>query len=176
MSARVATWLAWSSWSLSVALVPTGLAFGILALSASLPPGRGPILPQIAVVDVLLLAYGSVGVRSPPDALRTGLVGSSAPLASRSRLPPPPPATPITVSTGKAALGPLRSSRPGSAYGSTSLCCSSPHAFYSCSSPTATRRLGVGVPWSGSWLSPAPGSFLRSPSRQESSTNHPRTP
>jgi hypothetical protein len=62
MSARVATWLAWSSWSLSVALVPTGLAFGILALSASLPPGRGPILPQIAVVDVLLLAYGSVGV------------------------------------------------------------------------------------------------------------------
>jgi hypothetical protein len=62
MSARIATWLAWSSWSLSVALVPTGLAFGVLALSASLPPGRGPILPQIAVVDVLLLAYGSVGV------------------------------------------------------------------------------------------------------------------
>src|SRR3712207_2412070 len=62
MSACVATWLAWSSWSLSVALVPTGFAFGVLALSASLPPSRGPILPQIVVVDVLLLAYGTVGV------------------------------------------------------------------------------------------------------------------
>jgi hypothetical protein len=61
MSRRNATLLAWSSWTLSVALVPTGLAFGILALSASLPPGREPILPQIAVVDVLILAYGTVG-------------------------------------------------------------------------------------------------------------------
>ena len=61
MSRRNATLLAWSSWTLSVALVPTGLAFGILALSASLPPGREPILTQIAVVDVLLLAYGTVG-------------------------------------------------------------------------------------------------------------------
>jgi hypothetical protein len=61
MSRRTAAWLAWSIWALSVAFVPTGLAFGILALSASLPPGREPILPQIAVVNVLLLAYGTVG-------------------------------------------------------------------------------------------------------------------
>jgi len=62
MSRRNATLLAWSSWMLSVALVPTGLALGVLSLSASLPPSRGPILPQIVVVDVLLLAYGTVGV------------------------------------------------------------------------------------------------------------------
>jgi hypothetical protein len=62
MSTRAAAWLAWSSWALSVTLVPTGLAFGVLALSASLPPSRGPILTQIAVVDVLILAYGTVGV------------------------------------------------------------------------------------------------------------------
>jgi hypothetical protein len=62
MSRRNATLLAWASWTLSVALVPTGLAFGVLSVSASLPPSRGPILPQIAVVDVLLLAYGTVGV------------------------------------------------------------------------------------------------------------------
>src|SRR5918992_2042456 len=61
MSRRNATLLAWSSWTLSVALVPVALSFGILALSASLPPGREPILTQIAVVDVLLLAYGTVG-------------------------------------------------------------------------------------------------------------------
>ena len=61
MSRRNTTVLAWSSWALSVALVPAGLAFGLLALSASLPPGREPILPQIAIVDVLLLAYGTVG-------------------------------------------------------------------------------------------------------------------
>jgi hypothetical protein len=60
ISAR-ATWLAWFSWVLSLALVPAGLAFGVLALSASLPPGREPILPLIAVEDVLLLAYGTVG-------------------------------------------------------------------------------------------------------------------
>ena len=53
--------LAWSSWALSVALVPVGFGFGVLALSASLPPGRGPLLPLISVVDVLLLAYGTVG-------------------------------------------------------------------------------------------------------------------
>jgi hypothetical protein len=62
MSRRNATLIAWSSWALSVALVPAGLAFGVLALSASLPPSREPILPQIAIVDVLLLAYGTVGV------------------------------------------------------------------------------------------------------------------
>ena len=62
MSRRNATLLAWASWALSVALVPAGLALGVLSLSASLPPSRGPILPQIAVVDVLLLAYGTVGV------------------------------------------------------------------------------------------------------------------
>ncbi len=44
MSRRNATLLAWSTWTLSVALVLTGLAFGILSLSASLPPGREPIL------------------------------------------------------------------------------------------------------------------------------------
>ena len=58
---KVITRLAWSSWALSVALVPAGLTFGVLALSASLPPGREPILPQIVVVNVLLLAYGTVG-------------------------------------------------------------------------------------------------------------------
>ncbi len=61
MSRRAAALLAWSFWALSVALVPVGLAFSVLALSASLPPGREPILPLIAVVDVLLFAYGTVG-------------------------------------------------------------------------------------------------------------------
>jgi hypothetical protein len=73
VSRRAAVLLAWSSWALSVALVPVGFAFGLLALSASLPPGREPILPQIAVVDVLLLAYGTVGVliasRRPGNAI-----------------------------------------------------------------------------------------------------------
>src|SRR5918997_7223665 len=91
MSRRNATVLAWSSWALSVALVPTGLAFGILALSASLPPGRGPILPQMVVVDVLLLAYGTVGVliasRRPENAIgwlfcATALVLAVASVAS----------------------------------------------------------------------------------------------
>ena len=61
MSYRASTLLAWSSWALSAALVPIGFAFGILALSASLPPGREPVLPLIAVTEVLLLAYGTVG-------------------------------------------------------------------------------------------------------------------
>jgi hypothetical protein len=73
VSHRAATLLAWSSWVLSVALVPVGLTFGVLALSASLPPGREPILPQIVVVDVLLLAYGTVGAlvvsRRPENAI-----------------------------------------------------------------------------------------------------------
>ena len=73
MSRHTATVLAWSSWALSVALVPAGLAFGVLALSASLPPGRGPILPQIVVVNALLLAYGMVGAliasRRPENAI-----------------------------------------------------------------------------------------------------------
>src|SRR5918997_1794341 len=61
MSRRAAALLAWSSWALSVALVPVGLAFGILALSAPLPPGRESMLPLIAVANVLLLTYGTVG-------------------------------------------------------------------------------------------------------------------
>ncbi|MGH3147624.1 MAG: hypothetical protein ACRDTR_17665 [Rubrobacter sp.] len=61
MSHRAAALFAWSSWALSVALVPVGFAFGVLALPASLPPGREPILPLITVVEVLLLAYGTVG-------------------------------------------------------------------------------------------------------------------
>jgi hypothetical protein len=73
VSRRTATRLAWSSWALSVALVPVALTFGILALSASLPPGREPILPQIAVVVVVLLAYGTVGAliasRRPGNAI-----------------------------------------------------------------------------------------------------------
>jgi hypothetical protein len=73
VSRRAAALLAWSSWALSVALVPVGFAFGLLALSASLPPGREPILPQIVVVSVLLLAYGTVGVliasRRPGNAI-----------------------------------------------------------------------------------------------------------
>jgi hypothetical protein len=73
VSRHTANLLAWSSWTLSVALVPAGLAFGVLALSASLPPGRESILPQIVVVDVLLLAYGTVGVliasRRPENAI-----------------------------------------------------------------------------------------------------------
>src|SRR5918997_4836428 len=73
MSRRAAALLAWSSWALSVALVPVGFAFGVLALSASLPPGREPILPLIAVVEVLLLAYGTVGAliasRRPGNAI-----------------------------------------------------------------------------------------------------------
>src|ERR687893_3262383 len=73
MSRRAATRLAWSSWALSVALVPAALTFGILALSAPLPPGREPILPQIAVVVVVLLAYGTVGAliasRQPENAI-----------------------------------------------------------------------------------------------------------
>ncbi len=44
-----------------MALVPFGFGFGLLALSAPLPPGREPILPLIAVVEVLLIAYGTVG-------------------------------------------------------------------------------------------------------------------
>jgi hypothetical protein len=73
VSRRAAALLAWSSWALSVALVPVGFAFGVLALSASLPPGREPILPLIAVVEVLLLAYGTVGAliasRRPGNAI-----------------------------------------------------------------------------------------------------------
>jgi hypothetical protein len=61
VSQRAAVLVAWSSWALSVAFVPAGLTFGVLALSASLPPGRESILPQIVVTDVLLLAYGTVG-------------------------------------------------------------------------------------------------------------------
>ncbi len=61
MSRRAAALLAWSSWALSVALVPVGFTFGVLALSASLPAGREPILPLIAVEEVLLLAYGTIG-------------------------------------------------------------------------------------------------------------------
>jgi hypothetical protein len=53
--------VAWCSWALSMTLVPVGLAFGFLTLSASLPPGREPILPLIAVVSILVLAYGTVG-------------------------------------------------------------------------------------------------------------------
>jgi hypothetical protein len=70
---RHAALFAWSSWALSVALVPVALAFGFLALSASLPPGREPILPLVAVVEVLLLAYGTVGAlvasRRPGNAI-----------------------------------------------------------------------------------------------------------
>ena len=73
MSRRAAFLLAWSSWALSVALVPVGFTFGTLALSASLPQGRTPMLPLIAVVDVLLLAYGTVGAliasRRPGNAI-----------------------------------------------------------------------------------------------------------
>ena len=73
MSQRAAAVAAWSSWALSVALVPAGLTFGVFALSASLPPGRETILPQIVVVDVLLLAYGTVGAliasRRPENAI-----------------------------------------------------------------------------------------------------------
>ena len=73
MSHRASTLFAWSSWALSVALVPVGFAFGVLALSASLPPGREPLLPQIAITEVLLLAYGTVGVliavRRPENAI-----------------------------------------------------------------------------------------------------------
>jgi hypothetical protein len=58
---------------LSVALVPIGFAFGVLALSASLPPGREPVLPLIAITEVLLLAYGTVGAliasRRPENAI-----------------------------------------------------------------------------------------------------------
>jgi hypothetical protein len=73
MSRRAAALLAWSSWALSVALVPVGFVFSVLALSASLPPGREPILPLIAVMEVLLLAYGTVGAliasRRPGNAI-----------------------------------------------------------------------------------------------------------
>jgi hypothetical protein len=73
VSHRASTLFAWSSWALSVALVPIGFAFGVLALSASLPPGREPILPQIAITEVLLLAYGTVGAliasRRPENAI-----------------------------------------------------------------------------------------------------------
>ena len=72
MSRRAAT-VAWSSWALSVALVPVGLGFGFFAFSAPLPPGREPILPLIAVTEVLLLAYGTVGAlvasRRPGNAI-----------------------------------------------------------------------------------------------------------
>jgi hypothetical protein len=58
---------------LSVVLVPIGFAFGVLALSASLPPGREPVLPLIAVTEVLLLASGTVGAliasRRPENAI-----------------------------------------------------------------------------------------------------------
>jgi hypothetical protein len=73
VSHRASILFAWSSWALSVALVPVGFAFGVLALSASLPPGREPILPQIAITGVLLLAYGTVGAliasRRPENAI-----------------------------------------------------------------------------------------------------------
>jgi hypothetical protein len=73
VSHRAAAIIAWSSWALSVALVPVGFVFGVLALSASLPPGRDPILPLIAVTEVLLLAYGTVGAlvasRRPGNAI-----------------------------------------------------------------------------------------------------------
>jgi hypothetical protein len=70
---RSAALLAWSSWALSMTLVPVGLVFGFLTLSAPLPPGREPILPLIAVVEVLVLAYGTVGAliasRRPENAI-----------------------------------------------------------------------------------------------------------
>ncbi|MGH3146474.1 MAG: hypothetical protein ACRDTR_11805 [Rubrobacter sp.] len=73
MSRRTAALVAWSFWALSVALVPVGLVFGVLALSASLPPGREPSLPLIAVVEVVVLAYGTVGAliasRRPENAI-----------------------------------------------------------------------------------------------------------
>jgi hypothetical protein len=65
--------LAWSSWALSVALVPIGFALAVFALPASLPHGREPMLPLISVVDVLLLAYATVGAlvasRRPSNAI-----------------------------------------------------------------------------------------------------------
>jgi hypothetical protein len=73
VSRRAAATVAWSSWALSLALVPVGLGFGFLAFSASLPPGREPILPLLAVTEVLLLAYGTVGAlvasRRPGNAI-----------------------------------------------------------------------------------------------------------
>lgn len=60
-SNRAAARLAWSLWCLALVSGAAGVAFGILALSASLPPGREPILPLIAVVEILLLAYSTVG-------------------------------------------------------------------------------------------------------------------
>ena len=73
MSRRACARLAWSLWALSVALVPVSLALGILALSASLPPTRERILPLIAVVDVLVVAYATVGAlvaaRRPRNAI-----------------------------------------------------------------------------------------------------------
>jgi hypothetical protein len=73
VSRRAAATVAWSSWALSLALVPVGLGFGFLAFSAPLPPGREPILPLIAVTEVLLLAYGTVGAlvasRRPGNAI-----------------------------------------------------------------------------------------------------------
>jgi hypothetical protein len=73
VSPRAAAVIAWSSWTLSVVLVPVGLGFGFLALSAPLPPGREPMLPLIAATEVLLLAYGTVGAliasRRPGNAI-----------------------------------------------------------------------------------------------------------
>ena len=61
MSAPAASRLAWSIWACSVALIPVALVLGVLSLSAELPPGRERILPLIAGMDLLVLAYGTVG-------------------------------------------------------------------------------------------------------------------
>jgi hypothetical protein len=60
MSGR-ASRIAWTLWGLALVLAAVGLLFGVLAFSAPLPEGRGPLLASIAVQDAVVVLYGVLG-------------------------------------------------------------------------------------------------------------------
>jgi hypothetical protein len=60
MSGR-ASRFAWMLWGLALLLAAVGLLFGVLAFSAPLPEGRGPLLASIAVQDAVVVLYGVLG-------------------------------------------------------------------------------------------------------------------
>jgi hypothetical protein len=61
MTERALIRLAWTLWGLALVLAAGGLLFGILAFSAPLPEGRGPLLATIAVQDAVVVLYGVLG-------------------------------------------------------------------------------------------------------------------
>jgi hypothetical protein len=61
MSGR-ASRIAWTLWGLALVLATVGLLFGVLALRAPLPEGRGPLLASIAIQDAVVVLYGVLGI------------------------------------------------------------------------------------------------------------------